>query len=229
MEVAFQNLFGLGSDRGGFQAFSTSRLQLIQHNFAKGRPSGAPGFLARAKFLTFAFFVARPQRGTSTHHRSSADRRPTFASLVLGLVHSETAHTRRISSRSEVFQTFSQMGSAIFAPKARDPPRHIRVARDQCRTPCPGIRRSGLRLCAAAAPAARSLGTFRHAVPRHDGQPGGVVKQDCVQKPASAIKSSVSRRFSTAILLALPKAMNHAASQAAIKLVSRLFNYAIYQ
>ena len=60
MEVAFQNLFGVGSDRGGFQAFSTSRLQLIQHNFAKGRPSGAPGFLARAKFLTFAIFERVP-------------------------------------------------------------------------------------------------------------------------------------------------------------------------
>ena len=46
-----------------FEPVRAGRLQLIQHNFAKGRPSGAPAFLARAKFLTFAIFERVPNAG----------------------------------------------------------------------------------------------------------------------------------------------------------------------
>src|SRR5208337_3233705 len=124
-----QNLFGVGSDRGGFQAFSTSRLQLIQHNFAKGRPSGAPAFLARAKFLTFAFFERVPN--AERQHIIEAQR--TVGRLLHRLFwprpFRNCAHPPHFFQKRGLPNVFPDGKQSL--PQARDPPRHIRVARDR--------------------------------------------------------------------------------------------------
>ena len=75
--------FGMGSDRGGFRAFSASRSQALKHKLAKGCSSGAPAFLARVEFLTVAFRDRVHNTERQYVIEIPTNRDPTFASIVL--------------------------------------------------------------------------------------------------------------------------------------------------